>query len=170
MKLKMTTLIALITVLIANTTVVSAAEAGQSFRPEDVSAVNASFSEFLSNVQPDTEYIIVDFWASWCGTCARTLPFFASINKRFPNLKIKTVTVNLDTDQSKATKLIAKIDSDSLDVYYDPKADLAKVFNIKSMPTSILMDRNGKVLSVFEDFSESGLGKIESSLKDLASL
>lgn len=167
---KTLTLLSILSLILGNTYIANAAEAGQSFRSEEISHANSSFSDFLSNIQTDTDYILVDFWASWCGTCSRTLPFFASINKKFPNLKIKTVAINLDTDSSKAHKLIAKVNTGSLEIYFDPKADLAKIFDIKSMPTSILMDRNGKVITVFEDFSEKGLNKIESSLKELASL
>ena len=170
MKLKILSLLLIATNILCSSGVAFAADIGQSFQLENISKSDTRLKELFSNPNSDADFILIDFWASWCGTCSRTLPFFASIKSKYPNLKIRTVAVNLDTDSEKANKFISRIDTADLGIYFDPKADLAKAYDIKSMPTTILMDKNGKVISIFEDFSEEGLNKIESSLKNLSSL
>ena len=76
------------------------------------------------------------------------------------------LAVNLDRDRAKADDFLAT-DRGQLNILYDPKGDIAKQFNVKDMPTAVLIGRDGKVHAVHSGFETS---KENSYLADVVSL
>ncbi|GEM_PF-3492733 len=84
---------------------------------KDVIAQNISIPEFSL---PDTamkqvnvydfngKYVILDFWASWCGPCIEEFPELQRIYKKYKSMGVEVIGVSLDTDKQKWIKAINK--------------------------------------------------------------
>lgn len=112
------------------------------------------------------KYVLVDFWASWCGPCRAENP---NVVKAFNKYKSKNFTVlGVSLDQDKA-KWLEAIKKDGLtwnhvsDLKYWNNA-VATQFGIQSIPASFLIDQTGKIVA--RDLRGADLDKfLETNLK-----
>ena len=95
--------------------------------------------------------VYLDFWASWCGPCKLSFPFMKGLTYRYLNRDLAVVTVNLDHSKGAAERFLKKMGAD-LPVVFDSKGKIARAYKISDMPTSFLIDRNGKVRFTHKGF------------------
>lgn len=110
--------------------------------------------------------LYIDFWASWCPSCRRSLPWMNDIQNKYGREKLEIIAINLDEDKEDAVRLLKDINS-QITVLFDPEGDTARIYNVKAMPTSLLIDSEGKVVSVFQGFKEETEEQIEQELERL---
>lgn len=90
--------------------------------------------------------VYLDFWASWCGPCRQSFPWMNQMQAKYKAKGFQVIAVNLDARTPDAMKFLALNPAD-FTVAFDSKGLTPKVYGVKGMPTSFLIDRNGKVLS-----------------------
>jgi cytochrome c biogenesis protein CcmG/thiol:disulfide interchange protein DsbE len=110
--------------------------------------------------------ILLDFWASWCGPCRQSFPWMGELQKRYGGANFVVVAVNLDQDRNLADQFLAATPA-GFRVEYDPQGVLASRFDVTSMPTSVLIDRNGQVRERHKGFRQAQLEARELSLSKL---
>ena len=86
--------------------------------------------------------MILNFWATWCAPCKKEMPSLSRLAKDMPELKIFAINME-KPNQTKAKKFLDDLNIDNLDIYFDPKFNLAKKFKMRGLPTTILIDKNG---------------------------
>ena len=88
--------------------------------------------------------ILINFWATWCAPCKEEMPSLDKliINKNLDNLKIFPINVGQD-NLEKSEKFFDDLKIKNLDIYFDSKITLAKKFNLRGIPTSILFNKDG---------------------------
>ena len=110
--------------------------------------------------------IYIDFWASWCKPCVKSFPWLNQLQARYKDQGLEIIAINLDKDKALADEFLRKIPA-SFKVAFDPSADTAASFNVKGMPTSYLIDRNGYMRSKHTGFREKDITSIENAVKKL---
>ena len=95
--------------------------------------------------------VFIDFWASWCGPCKLSFPYLRRIAQFNKNKPFALVSVNVDHSHKDAEAFLRDNGPD-VDVIFDPKGTLAARFNVKAMPTSILVGKDGRVRYVHQGF------------------
>ncbi|QEM12529.1 TlpA disulfide reductase family protein [Mucilaginibacter rubeus] len=97
------------------------------------------------------KYVLLDFWASWCGPCRQENPNVARNYARFKNKNFTVVGVSLDRPDGKSAWLAA-IKSDGLD--WTQLSDLkfwnnqaAALYSVTSIPQNYLIDPQGKIIA-----------------------
>lgn len=113
----------------------------------DSSGATKKLSDFRGNV------VILSFWASWCGPCLSELPTFAEIEKHFHDKGLRVIPVNVDeNDDGKAfAKTFWPRKGITFPTYFDASKTLADRFDVDMLPSSFVIDRQGRLV-----FSSSG--------------
>ena len=91
--------------------------------------------------------VIVDFWASWCGPCRGTFPLMEELHRRLGKRGLVIVAVNEDKSRVALTEFL-KQHPVTFTVVRDAKKKLAAKVNVAEMPSSYILDGDGKVLSI----------------------
>lgn len=110
------------------------------------------FSNLKGNI------VLINFWASWCSPCRKKTPELIEIYQKFKNTEFengekgfKIVNVSLDRNYTEWKKAIEK---DSVTQFINVgdmkawKSPAAISYNIKSIPSAVLIDADGKVISI----------------------
>ncbi len=93
----------------------------------------------------------VDFWASWCGTCAEAVPFLNDLDREFRGRGLQVLGINLDEDPQDARAFLDKHPA-SFALAQDAQGDCPRSFGVEAMPSSYLIDRRGVIRHVFLGF------------------
>lgn len=112
--------------------------------------------------------VIVDFWASWCLPCAKSFPALDEIQKKFGD-QVVVLAVNVDEKAANMEKFLAKHPV-SFPVVRDGGHKLVAVVEPETMPTSFILDGEGKVRFLHKGFHGEAtrkeyISEIESLLK-----
>jgi thiol-disulfide isomerase/thioredoxin len=110
--------------------------------------------------------VYLDFWASWCGPCKLSFPYMNRLAEAHAADGLVVVAVNVDRERGKADFFLSQV-KNRLPVVYDPEGREAKRFNVKAMPTSLLVGRDGKVRYVHNGFFEAQIPAYETQIAEL---
>jgi cytochrome c biogenesis protein CcmG, thiol:disulfide interchange protein DsbE len=112
--------------------------------------------------------VLVDFWASWCRPCRESLPVLEKLSQTYRNQGLVVVGVNIDKTPELAREFLVKNKlALSFAVVNDRKHEVAARYAPPTMPSSYVIDREGRVRSVHAGFKESDAAKLETELKAL---
>ena len=88
--------------------------------------------------------LLLNFWATWCAPCKEEMPSLdrLQVNQNLSNLKI--FAINIQESKKKVDSFFEDLNIENFDPYFDAPTTLAKTFSLRGVPTSILIDKDGK--------------------------
>ena len=87
--------------------------------------------------------VIINFWATWCAPCKREMPSLEKLTFKYPEIKVFAVNTE-KPNKIRTRDFFRSVGVTTLNTYYDPELSLVKNFKLRGLPTSILIDKNGK--------------------------
>ena len=125
-------------------------------RPTSIGAVAPVFTQNDVNDKPVSlsgfrgKYVLLDFWASWCGPCRAENPNVVKAYNQYKDKNFTILSVSLDRPGQKESWLAAvKADGLEWTQVSDLKFwnnDAARLYNIRAIPQNFLIDPSGKII------------------------
>lgn len=110
--------------------------------------------------------VFINFWATWCPPCRQELPSIAKLKQAFrDNNKIVFLFVDIDGNLTKSRAFMKKHNYD-LPVYV-PKSPIPSNFLGKAIPTTVIIDKKGRMVGHIEGSMDYYTKEVIKGLKDL---
>ena len=90
------------------------------------------------------QVVLINFWASWCGPCRQEMPLLESIYKKYNKLGFTLIGVNVEPDSNAANAWLQQTPV-SFPILYDKESKVSKLYDVAGMPSTVIIDRTGKV-------------------------
>ena len=89
--------------------------------------------------------LLLNFWATWCAPCKKEMPSLDKLqaNPELDNIKIFTINIGKET-LDKVNKFFIDLNIKNFEPYFDPPTTLAKMFTLRGVPTTILINKEGQ--------------------------
>jgi thiol-disulfide isomerase/thioredoxin len=89
--------------------------------------------------------LLVNLWATWCGPCIEEMPSLDRLQARLGS-RLAVLAISEDRRGSEAVEpFLKKIGLKNLAIYLDVRNTAARAFGIEGLPTSYLIDREGRI-------------------------
>lgn len=110
--------------------------------------------------------VYVDFWASWCLPCLRSLPQINELYATYREQGFEVVAITIDDPVEDALDFLDDLEVPlAYHVVLDETADVMDLYRVVGMPTSFLIDRDGIVRKVHKGFREGDTELLEDALQ-----
>jgi peroxiredoxin len=95
------------------------------------------------------KYVLVDFWASWCGPCRQENPNVVRMYHKYKDKGFEIYGVSLDESRDKWLKAIAtdKLTWPHVSDLKGWNSSAALLYNIQAIPKTLLLDKEGKIIA-----------------------
>jgi peroxiredoxin len=139
----------------------SARQAAPNFTLTDSKGAAVKLSDYKGKV------VLLDFWATWCYGCGLEIPWFVEYQKKYKDSGLAVIGVSMDDDGWPVVRPFIEAKEINYAVVLG-NPDLAKLYKVKNMPVTLLIDREGKIAESYFGMVDRAAceAKIQSLLKD----
>ena len=145
---------------------VQAAEEGMvapNFKLKSLDGEEVSLSQFRG------KYVLVNFWATWCGPCKIEMPSLEALYQRFKNKNFVLLAISNDMFGASIVKPFVKANHLNFTILLDQRLKASNAFGVTSLPSTFMIDPKGEIIGALfgaEDWaSPSNILYFENLLK-----
>lgn len=124
-------------------------------------------NDLLQLDQYKGKVVYVDFWASWCVPCRKSFPWMNEMQQKYGK-DLVVLGVNLDHEKALADQFI-KETSPQFKIVFDANGQLATQYQVAAMPSSFILNKQGKVAFKHLGFHIKKQSLYESEIQQLIS-
>ena len=110
--------------------------------------------------------IYLDFWATWCPPCMKSMPFLNSLRNELVEQGFEIIAISVDEEPEDARKFLRQYPIDYL-IAIDSTGQCPKTYDVKAMPSAYFIDRKGVVRYIHLGFREGDKEEIRRRVLEL---
>ena len=110
--------------------------------------------------------VLINFWATWCRPCVSEVPYIQEVYEEWSGKGLVVLAINIGESPSKVKEFLQSYNL-SFPVLLDTKQDVAQKYNIRGIPTTFFIDKDG-IIQDLRIGAFSSKAEIERSLSKLA--
>jgi thiol-disulfide isomerase/thioredoxin len=152
-RVRLTGLYATLLLLFLSTALPADEELSHSFARIDppLSAPDFSLPDMDGELHALQDYrgkvVLINFWATWCPPCRREMPALEQLYSKFAGQAFAVLAVNQWEDADHVFAYMGDLNViPSFPILFDPESKVSADFGVKGLPTSFLLDQQGRVL------------------------
>ena len=139
---------------------IAPASAAPDFALRSLSGPNLRLQEQRGKV------VMINFWATWCGPCRQEMPHLSRLYDKYRAAGFVLLGVNVDDDARRAGEMAQRL-ALPFPVLFDSEKTVSRLYDLGTMPSSVLIDRDGRVRYIhlgyqagFEDLYEKQIREL----------
>ena len=118
-------------------------------------------------------FVLLDFWASWCGPCIREIPELQKLHSQHKD-RLQIISISVDESKAQWQDAIAKhelsqwhqlIANNNEECYFVEQANTALAYGVEQIPCFILIDTNGTIIGRWSHLTADATKEIEQLIK-----
>ena len=110
--------------------------------------------------------VLVNFWATWCGPCKQEMPHLNRLYDKYRSAGFVLLGVNVDEDATVAAGAASKLGM-HFPVLFDSQKSVSRLYDLQSMPSTVLIDRDGRVRYLHRGYHEGLEEAYERQIREL---
>lgn len=114
------------------------AESDPGFSLTDLKGTTHKLSDYTGKV------VLVNFWASWCPPCVAEIPELSALKKHMAEQPFEILALNVGENKNRVRQFTMLVNF-NMPVLLDTSSKAFNTWNIKILPTSVLVDANGQI-------------------------
>lgn len=114
-------------------------------------------SQSIELEQLEGNYVLLDFWGSWCGPCRKESPDLVKLYKKYNGQNFEIVSVGVEKNRK---RWLSAIKRDQLDWKYHTSDfqefdnEIAQLYGVRSIPSKFLINPEGIIISVNQSLDQ----------------
>ena len=129
-------------------------------------ALKSSSGKNLKLSEHRGEVVMINFWATWCGPCRQELPLLNRLHEQYRKTGFTLLGVNIDDRQDAAQDMAKKLGI-TFPVLFDTDKRVSRLYDVNAMPSTVLIDRDGKVRYIHLGYRAGYETSYESQIREL---
>jgi cytochrome c biogenesis protein CcmG, thiol:disulfide interchange protein DsbE len=114
------------------------------------------------------QIVVLDFWASWCVPCRTSFPFFDTLQGKYQSRGLRVLGLTLEDDEDAVRAFLDDVPA-AFTILRDPSGHAGEAFQVVAMPTTFLLDSQGRIVARFEGGDKRAHAKLEAAVSSLLS-
>ncbi|WP_295129451.1 redoxin family protein [uncultured Chitinophaga sp.] len=110
------------------------------------------------------KYVLVDFWASWCGPCRQAIPKVKDLYTTYKDKGLEVLSISIDTDKKAWERAMGEEKMPWEQLLSNNKDKTMSDFQFSGIPTLYLIDREGKIVSKYTGYSPEAEAGIKAAI------
>lgn len=123
----------------------------------------------LSLSEMQGKVVWVDFWASWCGPCRASFPWMNAMVEKYGPQGFAVLAINVDADRPLAEAFLQDNPA-GFPVVFDAEGKTPESFGVRGMPSSYLVDGQGRLIGSHIGFRASAMNDYENAIRQALGL
>jgi len=99
------------------------------------------------------KYLLIDFWASWCGPCRQSVPKIKELYANYKDKGFAVLSISIDTDKKAWEKAVKEENMPWEQLLSNDKSKTLADFQFAGIPTLYLIDPNGNIVKKYTGYS-----------------